>query len=48
MATIVIVCLVVLGAGLLVAGLVFYIAIRKAPHGVEDDEGFHRTDKPER
>ena len=47
-ATIVVVCLVLLGCAALIGGIVLFIALRRAPDGVEDEEGFHRIDKPKR
>jgi hypothetical protein len=43
--TIAIVCLVLLGVAVLIGGVVLFFALRKARGGVEDDEGFHRTDR---
>jgi len=44
MATILIVCLALVLIG---AGIVFF-SLRRAQHGFEDDEGFHRDHGPKR
>jgi len=40
-ATITKVCLLALGGALLIGAIIAFIAFRRAPHGFEDDEGFH-------
>jgi hypothetical protein len=35
--------LIVLGAAVLIGGVVAWVAIRRARDGFEDDEGFHPT-----
>lgn len=47
-ATIAIVCLVILGCAALIGGVVLVIALRRAPDGVEDEDGFHRIEKQRR
>ena len=41
-----IVGLVILGAIVVIGGIVAYFALRKAPDGFEDEEGFHSTKEP--
>ena len=48
MNTVVILVLAALGAVILVGGVLAFFALRKAPDGFEDDEGFHHTEKSSR
>jgi hypothetical protein len=44
MDTAIVVVLVVLGLIILIGGVIAFFAVRKAPDGFEDEEGFHGTD----
>ncbi|MGH7944212.1 MAG: hypothetical protein ACREH8_07060 [Opitutaceae bacterium] len=48
MDSLLVVVLVALGLVVLIGGVVAFFALRKAPDGFEDDEGFHPTNKPKR
>lgn len=42
------IALILLGCAVLIGGIIAFIALRRAPNGMEDDEGFHRIDQPKR
>ena len=44
MDTLTIILLILLGATALVGGIMAFVASRRAPHGFEDEYGFHHTD----
>jgi hypothetical protein len=46
MDTVVIIVLVALGVTAVIGVVVMYFAVRKAPNGFEDDQGFHSDRKP--
>ena len=48
MDTVVIIVLVALGVTAVIGVVVMYFAVRKAPNGFEDDQGFHSERKRKR